>query len=373
MPGEYHLPLVSNGANSNAVATVSYTVSPTAVAGIGIDLNLKNAVSISGANLVVNLANTSVLSAFTLPRPNSNLAVGQFDLIEDFTGVVSIGSPAVTITSATATGRGSLTASTSSGTVFDPDPSGTLCPTGTTQLAGCVSSNQAASMDVVVKSDGTLAIQEIEPLLATLQDTVEGVVVSINQANSTQFTLIVTNFIPAAQNSLIASLHIGDGLTVNIPNPKPFLVDTKGLPVASQFAGNFANFAGANNTTVMRRGQTVAVHVTAFTAAVGNTLASSTSDTVTLRWSRFTATPAAPFTANIFNVTGFPSYFFATGIAQVQAFPGTPGTRGTTNFDGIADASFLNVVKPVALRSLFIENATNSANPAFFAAKVRQR
>jgi hypothetical protein len=227
-------------------------------------------------------------------------------------------------------------------------------------------------MDVVLKSDGTLSVQEIEPLLASLQDTVEGIVVSINQNNQTQFTLVVTDFIPLAQNSLIVGLHVGDGLTVNIPNPKPFLVDTKGLPLASQFAGNLANFANATNTSALRLGQTVAVHVTAFTAANGTTIASSTSDTVTLRWSRFAATPATPFTASIFNVTGFPSYFFASGTAQVQAFPGTPGTRGTTNFDGIADASGLNPSKPVAQRALFIENTTNTSNPAFFAAKVRQ-
>jgi hypothetical protein len=122
----------------------------------------------------------------------------------------------------------------------------------------------------------------------------------------------------------------------------------------------------------MRLGQVVAVHVTAFTAANSTTIASSISDSVTLRWSRFTAAPGTPFTSNTFNVTGFPPYFFAFGTALAQAFAGTPGTRGTTNFDGIADASGLNPSNPVAVRALFIENNTNTANPAFFAAKVRQ-
>jgi hypothetical protein len=57
----------------------------------------------------------------------------------------------------------------------------------------------------------------------------------------------------------------------------------------------------------------------------------------------------------------------------VQTFPGTPGIRGVTNFDGVLDGSGLNLLKPVALRALFIENTSNSASPAFFAAKVRQR
>jgi len=356
---------VSVAASSNPVATVSFTVSQNAVTGIGIDLNFTNAVTITGGNLVVNFSNNNVLSAFTLPRTGSVLSSGQLDLIEDFTGVVSISNSTVTITSATATGRGSLAATTTSTTVYDPDPTGTHCPTGTTQLTSCVSNNQAASMDVVLKSDGTLAIQEIEPLLATLQDTVEGIVASITQGSQTQFTLIVTNLLPAAQNSVIGPLKIGDGLTVNLSGSvQPFLVDTKGLPVQNNFAGNFQNFFGQTTTSAIHLGQTVAVHVTTFTAAQGTTIASSTVDTVTLRWTRFTATTSAAATP-AFSITGFPSFFNATGIAQVQSF-------SQTNLDGISSTSGLVVSNPVAMRALFIENTTNSASPAFYAAKVRQ-
>jgi len=363
---------LSIAASSNPIATVSFAVSQNAVTGIGIDLNFSKAVSISGTTLAVNFSNNNVLSAFTLPRQNSNLSAGQLDLIEDFTGVVSIINSSVTITSAAATGRGSLTASTTSATVYDPDPTGTHCPTGTTQLTSCVSNNQVGSIDVVLKSDGTLAIQEIEPLLATSQDTVEGIVVLINQNNQTQFTLVVTDLILATQNSLIGSLHIGDGLTVNLSNPVPFLVDAKGLPVQTNFGGNFANFFGQTNTSAIHLGQTVAVHVRTFTPAVGTTIASSTADTVTLRWSRFTATTSIASTP-AFSITGFPSFFNATGTAQVESFPGTQGMDGVTNLDGIStNTSNLVVNNPVAVRALFIENTTNSANPAFFAAKVRQ-
>jgi hypothetical protein len=357
---------LSLAASSNPVANLSFTVTQNAVTGIGIDLNFANAVSISGTSLAVNFSNSAVLSAFTLPRANSNLAAGQLDLFEDFTGVVSLNNSTVTVTSATVAGRGSLAATTSSSTIYDPDPTGLLCPTGTTQLASCVKSNQAASMDVVLKSDGTLAVQEIEPLLGTLQDTVEGLVVSINSGNQTQFTLVVTNLIPAAQSSLIGSLKIGDGLTVSLANTvKPFLVDSKGLPVASQFAAVFGDFANQTNTSALHLGQTVAVHVIApFTAAVGTTLASATTDTVTLRWTRFTAATSSASTP-AFSVTSFPSFFNATGIAQVESFP-------ATNLDGISGTANLVVPGPVAMRALFIENTTNAAVPAFFAAKVRQ-
>src|SRR6266403_1454453 len=372
-----HVCPLSVAVSSNPVATVSFTVSQNAVSGIGIDLNLFNTVSISGtpANLVVNFNNANVLTAFTLPRPNSNLAAGQLDLIEDFTGVVTINSQSVTLASAPVTGRGSLTASATSTTFYDPDPTLTLCLTATT-LASCVSNNQVASMDVILKSDGTFAIQEIEPLLATAQDTVEGIVVSINPSSlAQQFTLVITNLIPAAQSSLIGSLHIGDALTVNLSTSVfPFLVDQKGLPVQNNYPGIFANFSGQTTTSFIHLGQVVAVHATApFTASVGMTIASSFADTVTLRWSRFTAT-LQNASSPAFNLASLPFYF---GLPQgtpltVQTFLATSGSPRVTNFDGVLDGGGLNPLRPVAIRALFLENTTNSANPVFFAAKVRQ-
>ena len=364
--------------SSTPIATVPFTVSPNAVTGIGIDLNFFNAVSISGspANLVVNFNNANVLSAFTLPRPNSNLAAGQLDLIEDFTGVVSISNQSVTLASAPVTGRGSLTASATSTTFYDPDPTLTRCPTGTNVLANCVSNNQVASMDVILKSDGTFAIQEIEPLLATAQDTVEGIVVSINPSSlAQQFTLVITNLIPAAQSSLIGSLHIGDALTVNLSTSVfPFLVDQKGLPVQTNFAGIFGNFFNQTSTSAIHLGQVVAVHATApFTASVGSAIASTFTDTVTLRWSRFTATPQTA-SSPAFTIVNLPFYFGfpQSTIFTVQTFVATSGSPRVTNFDGVLDGSGLNLLRPVALRALFLENTTNSASPVFFAAKVRQ-
>jgi hypothetical protein len=226
-------------------------------------------------------------------------------------------------------------------------------------------------MDVILKSDGTLAIQEIEPLLAALQDTVEGTIVSKNINNVTQFTLVVTDLIPAAQNSLIGGLNIGDGVDVNLATNPTFFVDTKGLSV---LPGSLNNFATQNNTTAMHLGQSVAVHVSAFTAATATTNASANNtDTVTLRWSRFTATPLTT-SSPAFNIASIPTYFGFTQSSPftVQTTTGTPGTMGVTNFDGVPDSSGLNSGKPVALRALFLENTNNSASPAFFAAKVRQ-
>jgi len=164
-------------------------------------------------------------------------------------------------------------------------------------------------------------------------------------------------------------------LTVNLANTvSPFWVDTKGLPVRTNFASIFPNFFGQTNTSAIHLGQVVAVHATApFTAALGGTIASSFADTVTLRWSRFTGTLQTA-SSPAFNLASLPFYF---GIPQgtplqVQTFLATSGSPRVTNFDGVLDGSGLLIARPVGIRALFLENTTNSANPVFFAAKVRQ-
>src|SRR6266404_3052525 len=233
---------------------------------------LNNSITVTGGTMTVTFTpatvGTNVLSAFNLPR-NSSLTGSQLDLIEDFVGVVSVSGQNVTLTSPT---RGTITASTSTNTAFDPDPSGSLCATPS---SACVVANQVASVDAILNSDGALSIQEFEPLLNAAKDVVEGTVVAINQTTQTQFTIVTTDKVQAATGSLIGGLKVGDPLTVNIAlNPNPFLVDTKGLMVRQNFASVFSNFAGATNTAAIHAGQTVAVHVTGCTAATAVALAS---------------------------------------------------------------------------------------------------
>lgn len=347
----------------------SFTVNVTSSGqqGVGLDFNLNNAISLSSGALSVNFNPTSpVLSAFTLPRSNANLGNNQLDLIEDFTGVVTLnGSNAVTLTSQT---RGTLSATVSS-TNFDPDPSGTLCPTGTAALGSCVANNQIASMDAVLNSDGTFSIREIEPLVSTQQDLVEGIVFAIN--TTTQFSIAVTDKIQLASNSLIGGLKTGDLLTVNIPSAQPFFVDTKGLLVP---AGSKGLFQGLTDTSAMHQGQAVAVHITTFTAANGTTIASANADTVTLRWSRLIASLTGAMAPGQINVNTVPSYFSITSssIFPTQVFTGTLGADGVTNLDGVTTAANLNSSLPVALRVLYLDNATHSATLPFMAAKIRQ-
>ena len=347
------------------------TLSANAKIGLGIDFNLNNSITVTGGIMTVTFTpttvGTNVLSAFNLPR-NSSLTGSQLDLIEDFVGVVSVSGQNVTLTSPT---RGTITASTTTNTAFDPDPSGSLCASPS---SACVVANQVASVDAILNSDGTLSIQEFEPLLNAAKDVVEGTVVAINQSNQAQFTIVTTDKVPAATGSLIGGLKVGDPLTVNIAlNPNSFLVDTKGLMVRQNFANVYSNFAGATTTAAIHAGQTVAVHVTSFTAVTAAASASCNTDTVTLRWSRFTATPTTQASPT-FNVNGIPAYFniTPTSLFEVETFLGTPGADGVTNLEGIADVNAINDSKPIAIRALYLENSTNSAAPVFFAAKVRQ-
>ncbi|MGB8459758.1 MAG: hypothetical protein WCE50_18695 [Candidatus Acidiferrum sp.] len=337
-------------------------------AGLGIDVNLAKAISVTGGTLSLNFTNANLASVFTLPR-DPNLASGQLDLIEDFTGIATVTGSTVKITPAGAVNRPAISATTSS-TNYDPDPTGALCVTQTT-LSGCISNNQAVSMDAILNSDGTFSAQEIEPLLASpVVDTVEGTVVS-NPNNGIQFSMIVTDIIPAASGSLISSLGIGSPLTVNLGTSPRFWVDTKGLPVSG--SGAITNFQGGTDTTSIHLGQSVAIHVKTFTAANGTTAAIANSvDIVTLRWSRFIATLGNNTNPLDFNISALPGYFnlSQTFIFDVQTYQGAAGADGVTNLDYPTNGLTAN--SPVGVRALFLENSTNTQAPAFFAAKVRQ-
>jgi hypothetical protein len=364
-------------AGTPTVASFTFNATSGGQQGIELDFNLKNAISLSNGTLSVNFnpatPNPGVFSAFTLPRTNANLATNQLQLIEDFTGVVSISGNNVTITSNT---RGALTAASTSASFFDPSPDNAHCVAPGANFTTCVVKGQIASVDAFLKSDGTFDLKEFEPLNQTQQDFVEGIVYAVN--TPTQFTIAVTDKVPAATNPLIGGLNTGDLLTVKI-GTQPFLVDTKGFLVSNCCAGEFQNFNAQTTTSAIHPGQTVAIHVSAFTAAnpaaTPPTLAIATVDTVILRWSRFRANVVST-TSNTVNIDTLPTYFgtLATPQEVVQAFlTGALGTDGVTNLDGVAgNTSGLTAAKPVGLRVLYLQNPGNNANPVFFAAKVRQ-
>jgi hypothetical protein len=350
------------------VPTISSSQTISANTGFGLDFNLSNVVTVTGTTLSVNFTNsgnTNVVTSFALPRATS-LAAGQLDLIEDFTGVATVSGTSVTVASQSQAGRGTITAATTSTTEFDIDPSLQLCTTPTQGTPStCVSNNQIVSMDAILNSDGTFTAQELEPLLATpVVDTIEGTIFNI--ASPTQFSVVTSDIVAAASGSKIGSLSIGDPVTVNLSNniaQGGFLVDTKGLAVG----GALGNFLGGTNTSTLFVGQTVAFPVSTFTAANGNTAAIANNVTlVTLRWSRFISTVGPNPNILEFNITAIPGYFGFTpaSLFDVQTF-------SNTNLDLPAGGALVSAA-PVGIRALYLQNNTNTADPAFFAAKVRQ-
>src|ERR1700730_537060 len=197
-------------AGTPSISSYTFNASANGQQGIEIDFNLNNAIVLSGGVLSVNFnpatPTPGVFTAFTLPRTNANLGTNQLELIEDFTGVVSINGSTITITSPT---RGVLSATVTSNSFFDQSPLPTnLCPNAPNN---CAVAGQIASVDALLKSDGTLELKEFEPLNATQQDFVEGTVYAVN--TSTQFAIAVTDKVQAATGSLIAGLKTGDLLT----------------------------------------------------------------------------------------------------------------------------------------------------------------
>jgi hypothetical protein len=377
---------------ANAVCTVTFTAAGTPTIssftfnatangkqGIELDFNLNNAISLSSGTLSVNFNPASpspgVLTAFTLPRTNANLGTNQLELIEDFTGVVSISGSAVKITSPT---RGVLTATETSASFFDASPDNTMCVSPSNTFS-CAVNGQVASVDVFLNSDGTLSLKEFEPLVATQKDLVEGIVYTVS-GTIQQFGIVVTDKTPAASSSLIGTVNTGDLLTVNLANIatlQPFFVDQKGLAVSSLAGAAFVNFSGQTSVSAIHQGQTVAVHVTTFVAASGSTPASVVADTVTLRWSRLIVNDTTNSGTSLINVNGVPSYFgppfTPASVFQTQVFSGTQGADGVTNVDGIANGGIPGTSPPpVALRVLYLQNITNTATLPFMAAKIRQ-
>jgi hypothetical protein len=282
--------------------------------------------------------------------------------VEDVTGVITaVNTTSQSVTVRTAT-RGSLTAVASSSTVFSPN-----CTAFNLSLtfASCVVQGQVASLDTVLNSDGTFALLEYDPLSITTGDWIEGIITS-TPSSSTQFQLVTNDLVLSTTGSLIgASKPLASPINVTlVGNPqKPFVVDGKGFVVPTNA------FSGRTDTSVLAPGQTVAAHVTTFTAGSGSTLATIGADFLYLRFTRVTGTVASVAPPNTFSMQSFPSFFALTTPITVQLSTGSP----STNFDGIISSSSLTAGQTVSITALYFGppvGITSTPTP-FSAAKVR--
>jgi len=350
---------ISGGAAATPKITTApfpLTLSANQKTGLAINFDLGNALTVNTSQVVtaVNLAAANVLSANALPPMASSLSSGQLDFVEDVTGVVTaVDATTQSVTVRTAT-RGSLTAVATSSTVFSP-----TCTAFNLSLSfsSCIVQGHVASLDLVLNSDGTFTLLEYDPLATAIGDWVEGIVTAI-PSSSTQFQIITNDTALATSNSLLGSkLALATPVNVTLVSPSPFLVDSKGLTVP-------VTTFGGTDAFILLPGQTVAVHVTAFTAASGTPAAAAVSaDTLYLRFTRVTGSLASPAAPNV-SIQSLPSFLGITSPVQAQLSAGTVSTY----YDGVSSSTGLSSGQTASIRALYFGSSTA---PAFSAAKVR--
>ena len=352
------LATITGAAATPAITTAPFplTLSASQKTGLAINLNLANALTVNTSQVVtaVNLAATNVLSANALPSTANSLASGQLDFVEDVTGVVTaINATTQSVTVQTAT-RGHLTAIANSSTAFSPNCTAFNL---SQSFSSCVVQGHVASLDMVLNSDGTFTLLEYDPLATTTGDWVEGIVTAI-PSSSTQFQIVANDMVLATSNSLLGSkLLPATPVNVMLVSPNPFLVDTKGLTVPT-------TTFGGTDASILLPGQTVAVHVTAFTAASGTPATAAVSaNSLYLRFTRVTGSLTSPAAPNV-SIQSLPSFFGISTQVQVQLSAGAVNT----NYDGVSSSAGLTPGQVASLRALYFGP---TIVPAFSAAKVR--
>jgi hypothetical protein len=355
---------VSGGPATPIISTVPFPLMLVhgQTAGLAVVMNLTNALTMnpqSQAISSVNLGAADVVGAMMLPPASSTLPASSIEFIDDITGVVSSVDPiseSVTVQTAT---RGPITAKASSSTIVSPN-----CTTfNLGDTFACAKPGQVASLDVTLNTDGTFSLVEYDPLGTTEGDWIEGIVVQA-PSSSTEFEIVANDLVVASSNSLIGGkLELGAPVTVNLVNPKPFVVDGKGLSIP------VSAFDGATDASILQPGETLALHVTAFTPASESSIAAASVDFVYLRFTRVTGLVAVAAPPNTFTMQSFPSFFGLSLPVTVQLSSGSPSTK----FDGISDASSLVSEQTVSITALYFGSPTGpTPTPTpLCAAKVR--
>src|SRR6266513_2357436 len=336
-----------------STSSFSATLTSGQKTGFQIQFSFANAVTINSTQpqvvSKVDLGAANVLTASALPPTSSSLATGQLDFVEDVTGVVTAAS-ASSVTVKTSS-RGSMTAALNQSTFLVSN-----CVTTNATCAPAV--GQFASIDTSLNADGTFTALEYDPIAPTSSDWIEGIV-SLTPTVPTQLQIVTNDISLASTGSHIgANLNVGDPVQITLSGVQPFAVDSKGLPVVT------TSFKGSSDATTIIPGQTVALHVTAFTAKSGTALAVATVDTVVLRFTRVTGANVSSVANPFFNIQSLPPFFAPAVTYQVQISNATP----STNYDGSPDTSTLSGAN-VSIRALYFGS---SVSPAFSAAKVRK-
>ncbi len=359
---------VSGGAAVLSVSSAPFplTLADNQIAGLRVQFDMSKALTINAATQAVSsvdLTKAGVVNVVSLPPAASSLGSNEVESVEDVTGVVSsVTGSSSTLTLKTAE-RGSITVTANPTTFYSPNC--TSPPINLTSDFNCVKANQLASMDVALNKDGTFTLLEYDPLDTVASDWIEGVVTA-TPSSSTQFDVVTNDVFLASTGSLIANnVSLGDRITVNLKPGVMFGVDSKGLTLPA----DATTFQSANDTSVLRPAQTVAVRVASFTAANGSTPGSVSVDLVELRFTRVATAVFSSAPPNNFFIQNLPPFFGTNTQEKVQLTQAAAPQTAPTTFDGVADVTGLSNGQIVSIRAIYF--GPTSAIP-FSAAKVRK-
>jgi hypothetical protein len=343
------------GASGSATITTNISLADAQQTGIALNLDLGASLVATGQTITaVNLGASNAFDAKALPPTSTqtDLTTGQLSHVDDVQGIITAAaSPTLTIHTST---RGDITAVANSSTQYSSD----CTALSLTQDFGCVTLNSVAIVDTILNSDGTFTLTFYQPLLPTSTDIIEGVVTSVPNSVTNQFTVVVTDSVLAGSGSILSGqINLGDQVTVTLGStPSAFVVIAKDLTLP---AGE--TFSGSTSVTSIQPGQTIAILPSAFTAQSGATPGTAATSNVALRFTRVTGTMGTA-TVPIFTAANLPPLF---GLATAQQFQTTPGRL---SLDGVADITSISSGNTFSATALYFGPPTT---PAFASQAVR--
>jgi hypothetical protein len=337
---------VSGAAGSATISTnLSFTANQHT--GVVLNMNLRNALTLSGQTITnVNLGATNVFTAAVLPPASTatDLASGKLSHVDDVLGVVTSASGS-TLTIHTTT-RGNITAAANSSTQYDCSANNFTC----------VQLNGVAIVDTILNADGSLTLTFYEPVNSAAKDTIEGVVTSVPNSVTSQFSIVVTDSVFATSGSIISGqVSLGDQAVVTLTPGQTFSIFAKGLSVPLG-----QTFSGSTSVSAILPGQTVSLLPTSFTAPSGTTPGAVGTKNIALRFTRVTGTMSSAVLP-IFSGTNVAPFF---GLATAQQF-GT--TSGRLSLDGASTLTSISNGSTFSTSALYF----GSTSPAFVSQSVR--
>jgi len=310
-------PITSNLSTSIPLPTLM--LSSGASTGLLLDLNLNNLLSASfGADFH---AGTTV-SQF-LPGGTGAPPVGAEDVVGQITAI-----DATHNTFSLQNVQSLVSLSVDGSANFFQFPS-TAC---LTPAFACLHAGQILSVDIAMRSDGTVGARNIVFEDADSSDTeVEGLITAINTGAQT------LNIVTLAESASVVGLKIGDSATVRYS-----LVPLSHFDIDLTHADNLpVDTTGYLFALPVDLALGQQVQVKRNPASSGNSI---TADRVRLRSSRFTASIQS-LAAPIINLggfsPGFPSIFSAHGTTQIQGLTSAPTIYSGTDISGLPITSFI--------------------------------